>query len=143
MAYRTAVHDATKFTPAYLMFGHELRTPVDLVFGIRRLRPGDDSIRLPGYLNQLKERMDVAHNFARNNIQEKGQVMKRRYDVRASAPRFNPGQLVWLTNTARGKGRSRKLRYRYMGPYTIVHQVNAVNHVIQLTSRSKQKTGAC
>ena len=65
--------------------------------------------------------------------------MKRRYDARASAPRFNSGQLVWLTNTARGKGRSRKLRNRYMGPYTIVRQVNDVNYVIQLTSRSKKK----
>ena len=71
IAYRTAVHDAANFTPAYLLFGHELRTPVDLAFGIRPPAPGDETIRLSDYLNQLKQRLDVAHNFARNNIPEK------------------------------------------------------------------------
>ena len=72
MAYRTAVQDATKFTPVYLMFGHELCTPVDLIFGIRPLAPGDGTIRLLDYLNQLKQWLDVAHYFAQNNIQGKG-----------------------------------------------------------------------
>ena len=31
--YRTAVQESTKCTPSALMFGRELRTPVDLVFG--------------------------------------------------------------------------------------------------------------
>ena len=33
MAYRTAVHESTKCTPAKLMLGHEIRLPIDLVFG--------------------------------------------------------------------------------------------------------------
>ncbi|XP_053351273.1 uncharacterized protein LOC128520866 [Clarias gariepinus] len=32
-AYRTAVQESSQLTPAALMFGRELRTPVDLVFG--------------------------------------------------------------------------------------------------------------
>ncbi|KAF7642413.1 hypothetical protein LDENG_00258330 [Lucifuga dentata] len=32
-AYRSAVQESTGCTPAALMFGRELRTPVDLVFG--------------------------------------------------------------------------------------------------------------
>lgn len=32
-AYRTAAQESTRCTPAALMFGRELRTPVDLVFG--------------------------------------------------------------------------------------------------------------
>ena len=32
-AYRSAVQESTGCTPAALMFGHELRTPVDLAFG--------------------------------------------------------------------------------------------------------------
>ena len=33
MAYRTAVHESTGQTPARLMMGHELRIPLDLMFG--------------------------------------------------------------------------------------------------------------
>ena len=64
--------------------------------------------------------------------------MRRRYDAGASTPRFNSGQLAWLTNTARGKGQSWKLRNRYIGSYTVVRQVNDVNYGIQLTLRSKK-----
>ena len=32
-SYRTAVQESSQCTPAALMFGRELRTPVDLVFG--------------------------------------------------------------------------------------------------------------
>ena len=103
MVHRTAVHDATKFTPAYLMFGHELRTPVDLVFGVRPPAAGEETMQLPNYVETLQQRLAAAHEFARGNIRGKGNVMKRRYDARASAPRFLPGQLIWLTNTTRGR----------------------------------------
>ena len=33
MAYRTAVQESTGQTPARLMMGHELRVPLDLMFG--------------------------------------------------------------------------------------------------------------
>ena len=39
MAYHTAVHDATNFTPAYLMFGHELRTLLTSSSVSARLHP--------------------------------------------------------------------------------------------------------
>ena len=38
MSYWTAVHESTKFTPAMLTFGRELRVPSDLLLG----RPHDD-----------------------------------------------------------------------------------------------------
>ena len=40
MAYRSAVHDTTKCTPAELMFGRNLRLPIDLLYG----RPEDEYI---------------------------------------------------------------------------------------------------
>ena len=33
MSYRSAVHETTKLTPAMLMFGRELRVPLDLLLG--------------------------------------------------------------------------------------------------------------
>ena len=38
MAYRSAVHDTTGYTPARLLFGREMRLPIDLAFG----RPPDE-----------------------------------------------------------------------------------------------------
>jgi len=33
ISYRLAVHETTKFTPVMLMFGRELRVPLDLLIG--------------------------------------------------------------------------------------------------------------
>ena len=33
MACRSSVHASTHYTPFYLLFGHEIRVPVDVMFG--------------------------------------------------------------------------------------------------------------
>ena len=35
MAYRATIHESTKCTPNLLMFGHEVRLPVDIMYGTR------------------------------------------------------------------------------------------------------------
>jgi len=44
MAYRSAVHETTSFTPCELMFGRQIDLPIDLQFG----RPKQES----GYQNK-------------------------------------------------------------------------------------------
>ena len=39
MSYRSAVHETTNFTPAMLMFGRELRVPLDLLIGLPQEEP--------------------------------------------------------------------------------------------------------
>ena len=40
MAYRAAIHETTKQTPARVIFGHEIRLPCDLIFGMPKLVNG-------------------------------------------------------------------------------------------------------
>lgn len=55
MAYRTAVHESTGQTPAMLMMGHELRVPMDLLYG----KPPDEGIELKSeYANELAESLE-------------------------------------------------------------------------------------
>ena len=53
MAYRSAVHDTTKCTPARLMLGRDLRLPVDLLY----TRPEEENLFTP-YAEALQEKMD-------------------------------------------------------------------------------------
>lgn len=93
MAYRSAAQDSTACSPALLMLGREIRTPADMVVG----RPPDASLEPPGldYARKLQDRLDCAHEFARDQLRVAGARQKRNYDVRARGKQFEAGDLVW------------------------------------------------
>lgn len=66
MAYRTAVHEETKVTPSQMMFGREIRVPIDLLFGNpKETRTLDNCTE---YGRQLEETLKRVHLFARENL---------------------------------------------------------------------------
>lgn len=69
-SYRTAVQESSQCTPAMLMFGRELRTPVDLVFGPAPEPEIEGGPELE-YLRRLKEWFKEVHELARR-AQEEG-----------------------------------------------------------------------
>ena len=137
MSYRSAVHETTKFTPAMLMFGRELRVPLDLLIGRPQEELADRGY--PEYVEKLRESVETVHNFARVHQQEGSLRMKRRYDMRIVASTFGSGDLVWLHNPQRKKGISPKLRRIWEGPYVVVERLNDVVYRIQRGPRAKPK----
>ncbi|KAA3678992.1 uncharacterized protein DEA37_0011749 [Paragonimus westermani] len=49
LAYRASLHTTTRCTPAYLMFGRELRLPLELLSPI----PPPEALLLPNYVKNL------------------------------------------------------------------------------------------
>ena len=83
MSYCSAVYETTKLTPAILMFGQELRVPLDLLLG----RPKVD-IEKQSYLEyaeRLRASIATVHDFARDHQQAGSQRMKRRYEIHSEA----------------------------------------------------------
>ncbi|XP_039453944.1 LOW QUALITY PROTEIN: uncharacterized protein LOC120432803 [Oreochromis aureus] len=105
MAYCSAVQESTKCTPAALMFGHELRTPVDLVFGSPPEQEvcGDPGL---GYLHNLLARLREVHQLTRQALRDAGSWQKRAYDTRCKGEGLLPGQHVWVYSPERKKGLS-------------------------------------
>ncbi|KAL7849935.1 hypothetical protein SRHO_G00192840 [Serrasalmus rhombeus] len=65
-ACHTTAQETSGFTPALLMLGCELRTPVELVFSVQP-REQRDCISAPEYVRDLLQRMEAAHQLAREN----------------------------------------------------------------------------
>ncbi|XP_042863013.1 uncharacterized protein LOC122255867 [Penaeus japonicus] len=112
MAYRSAVHEVTDFTPARLMFGRELRLSVDLATGLPTTR------NLPtftsSYAAALQENLAEVHRRVRGKLKVAGQAMKETYDRRMREARYNVGDRVWLHNSSVGSEASRR-SYRAPG----------------------------
>ena len=137
MAYRSAAHEATTYTPARLMMGRELRLPVDLTTG----RPPDEELPTVAtdYAIALQERLVEAHHQVRGRLKLAGEAMRHRYDRGSRAAEFAAGDKVWLYNPRRRKGLSPKLQSPWEGPYTVIEKVSEVTFRIRRGQRGKPK----
>ena len=80
-SYRTAEHSSTHFTPAKLMFGHELRLPTELVFGLPPQSPFESHAM---YVQQLSDALHSAFTKARSTDFVAHKKQKDYYDPKAS-----------------------------------------------------------
>ncbi|KAJ8958577.1 hypothetical protein NQ318_016298, partial [Aromia moschata] len=94
---------------------------------------------LPEFVENLRERMDQIHRFAREKLKIHSDKMKQRLDTTSTETAFKPGDAVWLYAPKRTKGKSPKLQSNWEGPYTIIRKINDLVYRIQLSPRSKPK----
>ncbi|KAJ8349026.1 hypothetical protein SKAU_G00276150 [Synaphobranchus kaupii] len=135
-AYRSAVQESSQLTPAALMFGRELRTPVDLVFGAPP-EPEEPNRTREEYYHRLRDRLLVAHDFARKAQASASFKQKRWYDTRCSGQAFAAGEQVWVYCPERKKGLSPKLRASWRGPGEVVERLSEVVFHIRMPGRGR------
>ncbi|GFW81996.1 retrovirus-related Pol polyprotein from transposon 412 [Trichonephila clavipes] len=135
LAYRSAVHETTGYSPSQMLFGRDLRLPCDLLFG----RPPDTPSSPEEYVQNLQARFEDVHNLARERINLRTEKMKTRYDTKATGHQFKEGDKVWFYNPTRRKGLSPKLQSHWDGPYTILKIINDVEIRIRKSTNSKPR----
>ncbi|GFX34452.1 retrovirus-related Pol polyprotein from transposon 412 [Trichonephila clavipes] len=135
LAYRSAVHETTGYSPSQMLFGQDLRLPCDLLFG----RPPDTPSSPEEYVQNLQARFEDVHNLARERINLRTEKMKTRYDTKATGHQFKEGDKVWFYNPTRRKGLSPKLQSHWDGPYTILKLINDVVIRIRKSTNSKPR----
>ncbi|MGH0117082.1 UNVERIFIED_CONTAM: hypothetical protein FKN15_030927 [Acipenser sinensis] len=118
------------------MLGRELRTPAEMIFG----RPSDTPSVPPGpeYARRLQDRLEVAHHFAREQLQAAGVRQKRNYDLRARGRHFIAGELVWIFSPKRKRGRCPKLDSHWLGPCQVLERIGEVVYRVQLPPRGRK-----
>ena len=132
MAYRSAVHETTSFTPCELMLGRQ----IDLQLGRPEQESGYQSET--EYVQHLQARLDRVHEFAGGNMKLGSERLKRYYDHKAQNRGFERGDPVWLHNPRRKKGRTPKLQRPWKGPYLVTSLLDDLIYRIQKGPRSKQ-----
>ena len=138
MAYRSSVHATTKFTPFQMLFGRQIKLPVDLMFGT----PETEGITCQSqYVNDLRLRLENCYRMARENISLEQLRQKSQYDKKQAGSVFQIGDLVWLYNPVKKTNRgSRKLYRPWQGPFKIIEIVNEVTYRVQQVSRPHRKS---
>ena len=66
MAYRTAVHESTGFSPYHLVFGRSPKLPLDIMLG--RVTDDEKATSLPEYVQDLHRSLEESFKLARENL---------------------------------------------------------------------------
>lgn len=136
MAYRSAVHTSTGFTPTELMLGRNVTLPLDLLLP---KPPDDNPICTTDFADQLEGKMKEVYEVARSRLQMSNAKQKTLYDRKAHIHQYNEGDCVWLRDEARKKGISPKLQNQWIGPCLVLKRISDVNYKIKLGPRKKPK----
>jgi hypothetical protein len=118
MAYNITKHSATGVTPAYLMFGQEIRTPLDHLIDMNLEEKFDIKKWKDEKIPTMLERLKVAQE-KRKTIQEKNMERKNKDKVNKI---YKEGEKVWVREeprTDKDKKEHKKLRSPWIGPFTI------------------------
>jgi hypothetical protein len=134
LAYRSSVHESTRFSPNKMVFGREVAMPVDVVFG---LPPENEGQEITEHVAELRKRLEIVYEFSRENLRKACFQQKSNYDKRAKTKHYNVGDLVWLWTPSRRRGISPKLQRFWKGPYAVVKHISNVLYRLKI---GKEKT---
>ena len=137
IAYRSSVQRISDFRPKKMVFGREIKLPLQAAVGIPA--PETDVRDLDRYVQCLKSKLKGVHNLARGNLKTAVVYQKKRYDSNCKRKTYKPGQIVWLHDPARKPGICLKLQNKSNGPFLITKILDDLVCLVKQASRSKPK----
>jgi hypothetical protein len=132
LGYRSSVHRILGESPAAMMYGQELRLPIDAMVGPPP-EEGHEYVASSAFVENLVQSLRDAHEAVRARVDTHYRYQKKQYDKNVQAQKFYVGQAVWLRIFPKTTTKSKKLMYPYTGPHIVVARVNAVTYKIKLS----------
>ena len=93
--YCATLHESTVMTPNLLMFGREVRMPIEIMLGSSRVPAGEEVTSYGGYVEALREQMQRAHDVTQKNLGKNTICIKEHYDAKGTLKKYQHGDLVW------------------------------------------------
>ena len=132
LAYRSAPHKTTGFSPAQLVYGRDLHLPEDLY------RPSaTPQVLTTPYAFQLRADMEKMRVFARDTMKINMRRQKDWFDRRSKQRIFNMGDWVWVHDPKRLRGRCPKLEPQWTGPWVVTKKINDVTMEVKMGRKKR------
>lgn len=136
-AYRSSVHEATGYSPNYLILGREVRNPVDLVYDAPEK---DSQVTYENYCEEVQNRFQEAYTRVREHLGMAAKRAKRYYDLHVRVKRYHVGDWVRYYDPRKRPGKQDKWTRKWSGPFLVVSITGPVNVEIQRSKRALKKT---
>ena len=131
--YREVAQASTGFSPFELVYGRDVRRPLDVKESWDTDKRSTESV--VSYILTIQEWLTKLRDVVRENLEDAQAPQKTWYDCHARNREFNPGDkvLVLLPTS------TNKLLASLRGPYPVVRRVHAVNYEVEMADRCKRK----
>ena len=133
-AYREAPQESTWFSPFELLYGRDVRGPLDVVKEEWETSPKSKE-NVISHIMLMRERLERMTTLVQGNLLKAQGDQKTWYDRTARERTLSPGEQVLVllpTNTS-------KLLARWHGPYKVIRQVGRVNYLVAMPERRKKE----
>lgn len=141
-ALRTATHEVTGYTPAYLNFAREIHTS-GKVYGSISTQAGEvPEIKSRAGIQQSVNTLKEVYQEVNKRLQHAYEQSAKRYNLRRRPVQFCVGQIVYKRNFAQSSAPEKftaKLAPKYIGPFTIVKKLSPL--VYELENNKKRSIG--
>ena len=132
-AYRDTPHCVTGFSPFTLMFGRDVKGPLELL-RFDWMEGVNEKANVNEWLASVKARMLDMSELVSDREKKAKMEMKKYYDRSARVKNFDVGEMVLV----RKPGLHSKVGDSWEGPYQIARQVSPVTYQIQVPGKPKQ-----
>ena len=132
LAYRSAPHRTTGFSPAQLVFGRDLCLPEMLW-----RQPTQEPTTTTAYAIQLRNYLEQIRNFARDEIKLEMRAQKEMFDRKTKQPSLQADDWVWVYTPTRKRGLSTKLLPQWTGPWVVKERKNDVLYKVQMGRKTR------
>ena len=127
MAFRSSVHSSTGHTPFELMFGREMRIPLDVMMGGAE----DNERNYTEFVSDLQSSLETAYRDVRESLQVAQRRQKDGYDKGVKHMVFQPGDLVLRYTPQLKPGEANKFHRQWEGPFEVVERVTDVTYQVK------------
>jgi len=130
-AYNSSRHVGTHYSPNFLVYGREIRMPLDILYGSSDISQGVTQDEYAEQLIQCQPYKLVCDHMKLLSVRMK------HYDSKVKDIDFYVGDWVWVYSPRRYIGRSPKWSRQYGGPFLIEKDINAVNYIVRRSKRAQ------
>ncbi len=133
-AYREVPQASTGFSPFELLYGRQVRGPLD-VLQESWVGSQEKKTSILTFVLQMRERMEQATKLVRENMEKAQHGQQTWYDKAARKRSFDPGQQVLLLLPTV----ENKLLEKWQGPYTVLRKLSPTTYEIEMPDRRNPK----
>ena len=131
-AYREVPQASTGFSPFELLYGRQVRGPLDILKESWEASP-KSSESIVSYVLLIQDRLATLRDLVDTNLRHAQKTQKSWYDQHALNRTFEPGDKVLVLLPTSTK----KLLAEWQGPFSITRKVGKVTYEIRMPNRRK------